>query len=34
MQVVGKYWDEAMVMRVAQAYEQANNWRRQVPRTH
>jgi aspartyl-tRNA(Asn)/glutamyl-tRNA(Gln) amidotransferase subunit A len=33
MQVVGKYWDEAMVMRVAHAYEQANNWRRQVPRT-
>jgi aspartyl-tRNA(Asn)/glutamyl-tRNA(Gln) amidotransferase subunit A len=31
MQVVGKFWDEAMVMRVAHAYEQANDFCRRVP---
>jgi aspartyl-tRNA(Asn)/glutamyl-tRNA(Gln) amidotransferase subunit A len=31
MQVVGKFWDEAMVMRVAHAYEQASDFCRRVP---
>jgi aspartyl-tRNA(Asn)/glutamyl-tRNA(Gln) amidotransferase subunit A len=31
MQVVGKFWDETMVMRVAHAYEQAAGCSRRVP---
>jgi aspartyl-tRNA(Asn)/glutamyl-tRNA(Gln) amidotransferase subunit A len=32
MQIVGRAFDEAMVLRVAQAYEQATPWHRQHPR--
>jgi aspartyl-tRNA(Asn)/glutamyl-tRNA(Gln) amidotransferase subunit A len=32
MQIIGRTFDEAMVLRVAQAYEQATPWHRQHPR--
>jgi aspartyl-tRNA(Asn)/glutamyl-tRNA(Gln) amidotransferase subunit A len=32
MQIIGKAFDEVMVLRVAQAYEQATPWHRQHPR--
>jgi aspartyl-tRNA(Asn)/glutamyl-tRNA(Gln) amidotransferase subunit A len=32
MQIVGRYWDEPMVLRVAAAYEQATVWHRRRPR--
>jgi aspartyl-tRNA(Asn)/glutamyl-tRNA(Gln) amidotransferase subunit A len=31
MQVVGRYWDEAMVLRVSAAYERAAEWHRRRP---
>jgi len=31
MQIIGKPWDEATVLRVAYAYEQATSWRQQKP---
>jgi aspartyl-tRNA(Asn)/glutamyl-tRNA(Gln) amidotransferase subunit A len=34
MQIVGRHWDEAMVIRIAAAYEQASPWHRQVPRRY
>ena len=32
MQIAGKHWDEAMVLRVAAAYEGATQWHRRHPR--
>jgi len=32
VQIAGKYWDEAMVLRVAAAYERATGWRERRPR--
>jgi aspartyl-tRNA(Asn)/glutamyl-tRNA(Gln) amidotransferase subunit A len=32
MQIVGRAFDEAMVLRVAQAYEESTPWHRQLPR--
>jgi len=34
MQIVGQHWDEAMVILIAAAYEQASPWHRQVPRKY
>jgi aspartyl-tRNA(Asn)/glutamyl-tRNA(Gln) amidotransferase subunit A len=31
MQIIGKYWDEAAVLRVAAAYERATQWHRRRP---
>jgi aspartyl-tRNA(Asn)/glutamyl-tRNA(Gln) amidotransferase subunit A len=31
VQIAAKYWDEAMLLRVAQAYEQATQWHRRHP---
>src|SRR5262249_38690502 len=31
LQIVGRHWDEAMIYRVARAYEQATNWGERHP---